>query len=375
MADISLAYTWAIATCNNPNVGYSQAYRNQRTIDGITYYDCSSFIWYALLAGGFDCVQANNGSDWPFTTYSWSMPDVLPRLGFVKYTDTSIPWLPGDILLNAGHTEMVYMDRVTMGAMSSTPALADQVRINNYNTNPSEFTSLWRIAPATRNWIVQESLTQAGQELTQAQQQNNADCVWSYFLYNGSASIYSVCAMLGVMQLISTINPGYKDLADHTSDQAVGICQWSGADKQALIAYSQSLSYLTYIDGEAQCDYLLHGLLTSQFSVDSPFAQNIISSQYQFTDGNDFLTTLTENFTVEERVAWFISAYLYHGGASMTLAEWTALYSPASSYANAWYRYLTHYVPGPGPGPEPPPYVGSSSSMPLWMMLKPEWKK
>ena len=52
MPDINKAYSWAIQTCNAPNVGYSNAYRNQQTVGGITYYDCSSFINYALLAGG-----------------------------------------------------------------------------------------------------------------------------------------------------------------------------------------------------------------------------------------------------------------------------------------------------------------------------------
>ena len=54
MPDINKAYSWAIETCNAPNVGYSNDYRNQQTVGGITYYDCSSFINYALLAGGFE---------------------------------------------------------------------------------------------------------------------------------------------------------------------------------------------------------------------------------------------------------------------------------------------------------------------------------
>ena len=51
MPDINRAYSWMIETCNAPRVGYSQAYRNQQTVGGITYYDCSSSINYALLAG------------------------------------------------------------------------------------------------------------------------------------------------------------------------------------------------------------------------------------------------------------------------------------------------------------------------------------
>lgn len=47
MPDINAAYTWAVNCCNLPNVGYSNIYRNQQTVNGITYYDCSSFINYA----------------------------------------------------------------------------------------------------------------------------------------------------------------------------------------------------------------------------------------------------------------------------------------------------------------------------------------
>lgn len=42
MPSIQQAYNWAVETCANENVGYSQEYRNQQTVKGITYYDCSS---------------------------------------------------------------------------------------------------------------------------------------------------------------------------------------------------------------------------------------------------------------------------------------------------------------------------------------------
>ena len=36
MPSITDAWKWAADTCNAPNVGYSQAYRNQQTVNGIT---------------------------------------------------------------------------------------------------------------------------------------------------------------------------------------------------------------------------------------------------------------------------------------------------------------------------------------------------
>ena len=77
MPSIQSAYNWAIETCAKENVGYSQTYRNQQTVNGITYYDCSSFIWYALIAGGWDLVSV--WGTWPFTTSS--MAGVLKQVG------------------------------------------------------------------------------------------------------------------------------------------------------------------------------------------------------------------------------------------------------------------------------------------------------
>ena len=132
MGDLNRAYSWAIETCNAPNVGYSQAYRNAQTIGGITYYDCSSFINYALLAGGFETpgyAPTNNA----FTTYTEA--SVLLSLGFTEVSSSG-EYLPGDIGLSEGHTEMCYSGGtgggVFMGAHTDNAPLADQVSIGNY---------------------------------------------------------------------------------------------------------------------------------------------------------------------------------------------------------------------------------------------------
>ena len=93
MPDINKAYSWAVGTCNAPNVGYSQAYRNAQTVGGITYYDCSSFINYALLAGGFETPSYAPNKN-AFTTYS--EPSELLRLGF-REVDPGGEYLAGDI--------------------------------------------------------------------------------------------------------------------------------------------------------------------------------------------------------------------------------------------------------------------------------------
>lgn len=150
MNDINAAYRWAIATCNDPNVRYSMTYRDQQTIDGLTYYDCSSFIWYALIAGGFDCVAAHGGNTWPFTTND--MGGVLLSLGFRLVSRTGT-LLPGDIGVHhrgsaGGHTEMVYVSGnasgVFMGAHGSSLPAAQQVSINTYTTPASNWDEIYR---------------------------------------------------------------------------------------------------------------------------------------------------------------------------------------------------------------------------------------
>lgn len=159
MPDINRAYQWAIERCNNPNVGYDQGYRNQQTVNGITYYDCSSFIWYALMAGGFDVVASHGGNTWPFTTFD--MEGCLQALGFVE-VPLSGEWKPGDIAVSPTrneHTEMVYKGGigrgVCMGAHASeinnVPVpLEHQVSIGStdgnasYEATAAAWDSLWR---------------------------------------------------------------------------------------------------------------------------------------------------------------------------------------------------------------------------------------
>lgn len=90
MANINNAISWAVDICNASNVGYSQDYRNAQTVNGVTYYDCSSFIWYALKNGGFD-VETAHGSSYPFTTSD--MRACLLKLGFEKLSVES-SWKP-----------------------------------------------------------------------------------------------------------------------------------------------------------------------------------------------------------------------------------------------------------------------------------------
>lgn len=216
MSDISTAYTWAINTCNASNVGYSQTYRNQKTVNGITYYDCSSFINYALNAGGFETpnyAPARNA----FTTASMRL--VLVTLGFTEYSVSSdFEWLTGDIGWRSGHTEMCYAagvqgEAVFMGAHSARYALAEQVSIS--------------VAP-------------------------NKTFTKCYRYGSGGAtgkgySVYVAAAIAGNAVQESNANP---------ADSNGYMFQWAGTRLSDFEAWCDENGY-TYTDGNTQCEYLI----------------------------------------------------------------------------------------------------------------------
>lgn len=160
MPNLGNAYQWLINTCNNPDVGYSQEFRNQQIIDGICYYDCSSIIWYSLIAGGFDCIEAYNrtvGNYYGNAFTTWTEAEVLRALGF-KALEINCEWKSGDILIRNNHTEMVYSggyaSGVTMGAHSDDLPLVDQVSINNFKSTAAAWEEIFRYAKDIDNRIV-----------------------------------------------------------------------------------------------------------------------------------------------------------------------------------------------------------------------------
>lgn len=199
--NINRCYMWAIQTCNNPKVGYSQRYRNAQKANGITYYDCSSFINYALIKGGFSTpayAPLNNA----FTTSTEE--SVLLSLGFHQVPATG-EIRPGDVGLNAGHTEMCYKAgtgrAIFMGAHTSNAALVNQVSIGNSSGNASAKRSFKKL------FRYKDGATVEG------------------------ASIFVVSAMCGNFWQESGINPGvWEGLAEGTwtdLGKGYGLGQWT----------------------------------------------------------------------------------------------------------------------------------------------------
>lgn len=181
MPNLSDAVSWAIATCNASNIGYAggsapdavpASWRDMQVHDGKRYCDCSSFIWYALIAGGWD-MESLYGS-WPFTTYT--MGRVLIQAGFTHYSSTAVTWQTGDILVfpgdmsqGTGHTEMSYNGNYLMGAHNSYLPFADQVSISNYQSSAASYTDLYRWEgggpqPGRRIpvWLIKKALEGSG---------------------------------------------------------------------------------------------------------------------------------------------------------------------------------------------------------------------
>ena len=178
LPDLSMALAWAETTCADPDVGYAggdapdavpASWRDMQPHDGKRYCDCSSFIWYALIAGGWDLPSLYG--NWPFTTYT--MGNTLINAGFTKYDSSQVTWQRGDILVfpgdssqGTGHTEMSYNGYYLMGAHNSWLPFADQVSISNYQSSASSYPDLYRWengpSPGGRRipvWLIKKAIT------------------------------------------------------------------------------------------------------------------------------------------------------------------------------------------------------------------------
>lgn len=334
MPSIQNAYNWAIETCAAPNVGYSQAYRNQRTVNGITYYDCSSFIWYSLISGGFPMVTTYG--TWPFTTST--MARVLKQLGFQKH-DVNDNWLPGDILIRSGHTEMAFDSTRTMGAHTDKVALAQQVSINA-NSSRGSWNELWRWEQsATNEWI------KGNRYLSIGEMQNNAAIHFAKLLEKGW-TVEAISGMLGNEQKESSINPGiYQNLdATHAQPWGFGLVQWTPWTNWSEWA---SANGYAMDDGYGQLEWI--------DTQTAPTGQWIPTSNYPETFAEFKASTKGPEYL----------AYCF-----MNNFERPSDRNQPERQANAryWYEWFNNsYVPPPNP-----PQNGGEwkHTMPIWFYLR-----
>lgn len=231
MSDINAAWRWAVSTCNAPNIGYSMDYREQQTVNGITYYDCSSFIWYALTQGGGFALPPP-----PFATPS--MYAVLSAAGFVDVPLTG-DTLPGDVCFYDygggvnGHTEMVYAGGTgqarTMGAHGSSLPLADQVSINAGYTNNTHWQHIMRypggyIAAQWHNKNI------GGYDRTDTEAQENVMMMLQTLSPLGW-SINAIAALAGNQYAESAFNPWRWQSDTINPSAGYGLFQYTPATK------------------------------------------------------------------------------------------------------------------------------------------------
>ena len=342
MPDINRAYSWAIETCNAPNVGYSQSYRNAQTVGGITYYDCSSFINYALLAGGFETPSYAPNRN-AFTTYTEASE--LIRLGFTE-VDASGEYLAGDIGLSSGHTEMCYQGGsgkgIFMGAHTDNALLTNQVSIGSSSgdsTYERSFPRLFRYGDGGASGY--------------------------------GASIYVVSALAGNAWRESHINPTLSQIGG----SAFGLFQWDGSRKTALLKWLSDNGYdATSPNGQMQ--YLV---------VEDDWIGTFdgISSLTEFLNSSSTdIESLTEAFctcwerpgvpALEERIEFAYKAFSYiqsHANdTSIVTWETEPMYylSEEQALHNAVLMYR-FYSAGGGGGGTP---SKRKKKMPIWMWIK-----
>lgn len=235
MPDLSLAYQWAIAACNNPNVGYSQNYRRSQTVGGITYYDCSSFISAALFAGGFF-----NVNPW-FTTYN--QPEILTGLGFERFDPLTTQWQAGDIMWKQTHTEMVYdgAKHICMGAHTNTVPLADQVSISR-SSSANYWTYGYRYSGGVIHVFEFHAKAIGEYARTSVEAYENAMLIFSILSARGW-SLSAISGLLGNFEKESAYNPWRWEsdvIGTPASQSGYGLAQFTPAGKYINSSYAQS---------------------------------------------------------------------------------------------------------------------------------------
>ena len=339
MPNIQTAYNWAIETCNKDNVGYSQQYRDQRTVNGITYYDCSSYIWYALIAGGFPCIQIH-GTTWPFTTST--MEGVLKAMGFTKYSP-DVTWKHGDILMKEGHTEMAFDTTRSMGAHTSKVPLAEQVSVNTNDSRNNGWYALWRYEDgAVTEWI------KGNRWLGLGEMQNNATLL-IVRLQDEGFSINAICGILGNIGGYyslgeSSVNPGIWQNLNPDPDLGFGLFQWTPSTN--FTNWADENGY-QHDDGDAQLTWLVTETVP----------------QGQWIETTDYPLSWTEFITSQETPEYLAYAFMNNWLRPASRNQ------PERQQNARWWLdwYNNSYVP-----PDNPPMTGGEwvSTMPIWMMLR-----
>lgn len=342
MGNINKAYSWAIQTCNAPKVGYSQTYRNQKTVGGVTYYDCSSFINYALIAGGFSTpnyAPTHNA----FTTRS--MATELLRLGFVEVDSTGV-YMAGDIGLSGSHTEMCYKGGASkgifMGAHTSNAKLVNQVSIGSSGGNPNYERSFPRLFRYGDSGAVEYG-----------------------------ASVFVVSALAGNAWQESHVNPR----CGIDRESAFGLFMWDGGRKSNLLEWLTANGYAKD-SGVGQLKYLI---VENEWQGSSHGISSL--SEFLSSNSND-IPALTEAFctcwerpgkpNLQNRIDFAEEVYYYiiENANNDSIKDWELepvyYLSKEQAMKNAVMMYRELSSGGGGGGV----VTNKTRKLPVWMMIR-----
>ena len=354
MPSINGAYTWAVNCCNLPKVGYSQAYRNQQTVSGITYYDCSSFINYALLAGGWSTPGYAPNSN-AFTTYD--MEGVLQQLGFTRVTDSIIK--PGDIGVSDTHTEMCYKGgtgkAVFMGAHGRNGiALVNQVSIGSSSGDPNyerSFPRIWRYGDGASGevgytWIIgtdSEYFEDYGDK-----QKNNAACIYSFFYFKGW-TLQAIAGFCGNVMQESKFNPALIEVGG----TGHGLVQWTPPTDLYNVLDVLYGSHDDWQDGNKQCS-----VIYAEYEESTGMAHRGIEPQWYPSSYSSMDWKTWASSTQDPGELALIFQANYERPAS--------LHPERAEYARKWYDILKFIDPKhPGYNTREP----EKHNIPIWMMI------
>lgn len=224
---INSAVAWAVAIANDSTHGYDQTYRWGPD------YDCSSLVISAYQQAGIP-VKTNGA------TYTGNMVAVFLKTGFVDVTayvdlSTGSGLIYGDVVWRKGHTEMCCGSGKLVGASINENGTTtggeegdqtgNEIRVRNYYNG--SWTRVLRYPVS--GWI------SGNRYLSASEQKHNAEIIYSYLSDNGW-SINAIAALLGNMEVESTINPGIWEslttnpttyYANNGRWPGFGLCQWT----------------------------------------------------------------------------------------------------------------------------------------------------
>lgn len=423
MPSLQKAFTWAEDTCEEPNVGYSQTYREGQVVNGIKYYDCSSFISAALTAGGFFTenpwfytgtqTQYMKQAGWKeYVFQNGDISGFALKNGDVLIKGAARSDVPGDVPVSDGHTEMVWdaANGYTMGAHSSLLPLDDQVSKHYIDQRKNLWYFVMRygegVTPSSpsftaaglpyRNqsgisWIYKDD-----RDMTEADEENNAKIVY-WYLCNMGWSRIAICAWIGNMNVESHLQPRAeenKNEPDDSQQSGFGLVQWTPRNviKQEAKLIDGVDTY--YNSGDLQMnailiEYAYYNAWSNKYKGTtypethcsfypgfSEFYSNTAGqwlpiynsgSLYGWSDvpnGVGFYDAVmdTGKWTLEQHVKMWIA---YYGRGA-----YNPLYlhlDQRLQYAEKWYKFFENHLPGGGGETT----IEKHRKMPVWMMAYP----